>query len=509
MKAFRTVCYVCLGLFLGCQQQTVSHSKRHLRLAIPAEPSSLDPRKGGDLLSSHLQFFILEGLVKLETDGTVVPAQAHAWTISQDKCIYTFYLGKTRWSDGTKVTSYDFAQTWKSLLLPSFPSPHAHLFYSILHAKQAKLGLCSVDAVGIETPNADTLRITLEKPVPYFLELLSFCAFFPAPPSPSLSNGPFRLDKWLLGEEISYITNTYYHTSRPDCLDAITFYLIENDATAFRLYERGEVDLIGDPFAHIPQEQLLKLSKEELFTIPVFSTLLITFNTHTFPFTNINLRKAFHLAISRKELIDHLLHPGDKIALSLTKTYPLCSDQDIDQARKHLQDALQELQISLPTLEKSLLYLYPEAPLHKKIAQILQQQWKHVLGIHVPLQTMMSTSFLAALSHKQYCFAQTLYRAQYLDPTSILERFTYADTPKNYPSWENTTFQKLLDRSYFMEGQERDALLVQAESLLLQDFPISPLVHTSLLYAKKPYVHHVECSPAGGIFFERLLLDCQ
>lgn len=508
----------CLVLCSSCknacsQDAKASQAKRHLRLAISEEPVSMDPRRGGDVLSSHLQFFLLEGLVALQPDGSVSPAQSHSYTLSQDKKTYTFYLGKTRWSDGSFVTAHDFERTWKSLLHPSFPSPNAHLFYSIRQAKAAKMGFVPLEDIGIRAIDANTLVVELEHPVPYFLELISFCTFFPSPPEHNslLSNGPFILHSSAPGKEIVLKKNRFYRLRKKDPVEMITFSLIESDATAIQLYRKGEIDLLGDPFSRLSQELLPRIPIEDLFSVPISATFLVTFNTARFPFSNEKLRKAFHLAICREELVNNVMNPADRIAHSLVPPSlkkgldkVFFSDQTTEKANQYLQEGLKELQLSKQELSSHLLYLYADNPIHKRIAQVLQQQWQKTLHIHVPIQTQDTATLLSHLSQKEYCFAQTLCRAQYLDPTSILERFSHKETAKNYPSWENESFQLLLTSSYFAEGRKRLEILDQAEQILLEEVPVSPLAHTHLLYAKKQYLQNIELSPAGGIFFERL-----
>jgi len=471
---------------------------------------------GGDVLSSHLHFFLFEGLVQIQSDGTIIPAQSHHFTVSPDKTTYTFSLGKTYWSDGSPVTAYDFARSWKSLLSPSFPSPHAHLFYPIKHAREAKIGSLPLDEVGIYTPDAQTLIIELLQPTPYFLELLSFCAFYPTPQESTvfLSNGPFTLDAWHPGEELILKKNPFYPASKQPKLETISLTLIESEATALQLYKKGELDLLGDPFSRLSPDLLIKIPPKEQLTIPVSATLLVTFNTQEFPFSCKKLRHAFHKAILRQEIVDNVMNQGDTVALGLLppsmrqrEIKPYYLDQDTEKAQQLLVEALQELHITRQDLEKRLCYLYPDTPMHKKIAQVLQQQWKQVLQLHIPIQSMDTASLLSALVTKSYCFAQTLCRAQYRDPTSLLERFTCKEAAKNYPSWEDPRFQELLRASYYLEGSDRTHQLEEAEKLLLQEAPISPLIHLSLPYAKKPYLHNIEYSPSGGIFFERLSIE--
>jgi oligopeptide transport system substrate-binding protein len=512
----------------GCHSKTSLPSPdKKLRLAIAEDPFTLDPRKGGDALSSHVQLLLFEGLTKLHPDGTVSPAQCFSYTLSEDKKTYTFFLGRGKWSDGTKVSSRDFAQSWKAILSPTFASANAHLLYPIKKAEAAKKGLVPLEEVGIYAPSPDLFIVELERPTPYFLELISFCVFAPVPTHldiedpdineqegrPILCNGPFCLSTWIRNNEITLIKNPHYCDALLVQIPSIHLQIIRNEATALQMYENGELDLIGDPFSSLPSDALSYLPEKQLIHCPLAATTFISFNTEKPPFSNANLRQAFSLALNRDELVTSIMQQGEEAAFSIVppvlvskKKNVFYGDNNITLAQKLFCLGLEELGIDKKQLQSLLTYQYGPSSMNHKIAQVLEQQWKRAFGITVQLQSLDHASLMGYLCKKNYVFAQTLCRAQYVDPMNILERFQHKANAKNYPSWENAAYETLLKQSFLESGAKRTSTLEEAERLLLADMPLAPLFYGSLCYLKKPYLQGVEFSPSGGIFFERLFI---
>jgi len=510
------------ALFFFCE--SCSNSSRpvlpgQLRLAIAEDPSSLDPRKGGDVLSAHMQLMLFEGLVKLHPDGSITPAQCYSYEISKDGTVYTFHLGKTKWSDGSPVLASHFEKAWKDMLYPDFPSSNAHLLYPIKGAYDAKKGRIPVEKTRIYCKNSNTFVVELEAPTPHFLQLISFCVFSPVHPeiekkgTSFISNGPFMLSKWLHDNEIVLEKNPYYFGEKEVGMDSIRLSIIKDEMTALQLYEKGEIDLIGSPFFTPPSEAPGRLPSEEVLTTPIAATTYITFNTESSLFSNKHLRQAFSLSVNRELLAEYGFDSKEKAASSAIppclvgenkKTFSL---ENTEEAKRLLTLALEELGIEKKELESRLLYLYPASRGEKKLAQIIQQQWLENLGIGVKIKSTERKLLLDALGKRSYFFAQITCRAQYCDPISILERFQTKENVKNYPSWEHPGYRDLLLIAGLESGAKRISTLEKAESLLIEEMPLSPIVHLNLHYLKKPHLKNVELSPAGGIFFERLCFE--
>ncbi len=509
---------------------TISQHEGKLRLNIPSEPAALDPRKGGDIVSSCMQFMLFEGLTRLNTDSTTSPAQAASIDISTDKTIYTFHIKESAvWTDGTPVTAKDFEMSWKTILNPQFPSPNAHLLYSIKNAEAAKKGEVQLDAVGIQSVDAKTLVVTLERPTPYFLQLTAFCVLFPVKydldkENPQwagnagkgfISNGPFTLAEWKHNAEMTLLKNTRYWNAGEVQLKGVHISMIDNEMTALHMFESGQLDMLGMPFSPIPLDALPTLSKTRaLNTRSLGASTIAFFNVNEFPFNNVHIRKAFALAIDRAALVKNITQLNETIATEMIppvlknhQSVSFFNDADFSEAKKELQKGLDELKISADTLS-TIVFSYSNGEFYHKLAQALQQQWLEVLGINVRLESQDLKILLDKMSKRKHSIALLFWAAQYDDPMNIFERFKSKANVKNYPGWENTEYQKLLDKSaYDQTPEKRLETLTQAEEVLLNEMPFIPLYHWSFAFLTKPHLKNVHLSSIGDVHIERITFD--
>ncbi len=525
----RCLFFVVIALFIccSCERNTKQVQDHVIRLNMKEEPATLDPRKGGDVISSHMHFLLFEGLVKLEHDGAISPAQAQSYEISPDGTVYTFHLRETTWSNGTPVTAHDFKQSWLDILDPSFPSLNAHLLYPIKNAERAKKRMGSLEEVGIEALDAKTLVVTLEHPTPYFLELVSFCVFFPVSKLKDheqpdwayhagphfTSNGPFVLKEWKHNNEIVAVRNPLYWDQQRVLPDRVHFTMIDNETTALELFHNGKIDMIGEPLCSLPTDALHSLkSKDKLVKHPVGGTTIIAFNTTQVPFNHPKIRKAFSYAIHRHEIVSHITQLNQQVAtcavppiLKKNQSTSLFKDHDVATARQLLREGMEELGIDVTAFKKVSL-VYMSSDLHHKIAQAIQRQWAEDLGIMIALENVDNKVLINKLTKRDFSLAQTMWVAQYNDQMNILERFKFKDNAKNYSQWENQQYIDLLNQSFYQVGDERLSTLQQAEEIFLNEMPVAPIYHWDVAFMVNPHLKGVKLTPIGDIVFEDLNL---
>lgn len=519
--------YLLLFLLLTCCQKNNNAEQKHsVRINIGVDPQSLDPRKARILNETTIVRMFFEGLSRISKSGDVELALAKDVAISQDGLEYTFHLRKSQWSNGEPVTSFDFAESWKTILDPQFPTDIASQLYPIKNARKAKLGEIGLDQVGIETPDADTLIVQLEQPVPYFIDLVSMPSFFPVPTKivnansewafstdGFVCNGPFMPESWKRSDQIAVIKNPRYWQAKQVHLNRMDLMMISAD-TELRMFETGNLSWAGSPLTIVPYDALDNLKTEgKLQTKPFCATYFFRVNTADLigdkknPLGSPFLRKALAYALNRSEITEHVLQGGQTPAKSLVPPEMGLSekgyfyDNHPEKARAFLVDALLELDLTLESLEPIKLS-YIATNRHAPIVQAVQKQWEKALGIKVELEPLEVKVFFQRLSQKQFQLAACDWTADFNDPINFLEVFKYKSAGVNRTNWENAKYIDLLNQSDLCTDlEERRSLLRQAEQILMEQMPIVPLFHLAQNYLQSDVLQNVSLSSTGQIDF--------
>ncbi len=510
---------------VGCQTSTPASKPQAVRINIDADPKSLDPRKARDLTSITLVNMFFEGLMRTSKEGKVEPALAESVEISNDGLQYCFHLRESFWSNAEPLTSFDFAESWRSILDPQFPTDIAYQLYGIKNAKKAKQGEMSLEQVGILTPDAETLVVELEYPIPYFLELVSMTSFFPVPqkvvsknprwafqPETFVCNGPFKLAAWKHSDQMRAVKNLKYWQAKEVRLNEIDLSMMAID-TEVQMFEKGELDWAGSPLSTIPVDAIRDLkSKQKLSISPFSATYFFRANTSDTvqgkknPLSSPLFRKALALSLNRESITQHVLQGGQIPAKNLVPLEMQLSgkgyfQEDVSNAKGLLMDALLALDLPLDKLE-AIRISFASSERNTFIAQAVQKQWEENLGIHVELEAIEPKTYFQRVSNREYQLAAGSWTADFADPINFLEVFKYKDASTNNTNWENSRYIDLLNQSAFCKSQdERIEILREAEQVLMDQMPIIPIFHFALNYLKQENLEDVMLSPLGKIDF--------
>lgn len=234
--------------------------KSVLRLAEGSDLQSTNLLQVTDAYSFILLAHTNEGLVNMLEGNKVDPAMAEDWDISADGKEYIFHLRKNaKWSNGDPVVAGDFVYSWQKLADPKTASQYSGMIVTAQIKNGSKIvsGELPPTELGVEAIDDYTLKVTLEKPVPYFMTLMARGNFYPlnkkfmeecgdkygTTVEYSISNGPFKLTKWEIGYGYSVEKNENYYDKDKIKLDAISWRVIKDSATMLNMYENNEIDV--------------------------------------------------------------------------------------------------------------------------------------------------------------------------------------------------------------------------------------------------------------------------
>jgi oligopeptide transport system substrate-binding protein len=514
---------ICLDAIQNvCQKWNQKKIKEQvLRIAL-GPMISLDPRIGGEVSTEVLKL-LFEGLTRYDQNGKIENGAAEHIDISHDMTEYTFRLRPALWNDGSQVSAHDFAYSWKRILSPDFDTSFAHLFYSIKNAKESKEGKVPADAVGIQVLDDRTLKITLERPTPYFLQMTASTLYSPVhrlvdrqhPNWPYEAdrnypcNGPFQLKVNQPNQGFQLVKNPLYWDANQVTMDRITLTTM-NPAQAVQAFRRDEVDWIGNPFgswspSYEPPEEKMKEINPVFF--PDCWTSWCVFNTSSLPFNHFKLRQAFSYAIHRAQILN-------EIDLALTPAYSVLlphyhrnaqnffPEHSPDQARKLFQEALQSLNMSFEDFPQ-VIFICNEDAMNIQTAKCLKKQFETIFGIQCIVDPLPWSTLFHKMTNSEFHIGLMNWTSWVDDPIYTLNTFKF-DQKLNFPKWENTEYQKLLDLSDQENNPfQRSAYQLKAEMVLSREMPVIPLYHKPVRAISKPHLKFVWKQPCGPINLSR------
>lgn len=507
------------GTEVGKNQTVANGEPKIIRTVSFGEPGSLHPAKAQGTHESWPMNHMFEGLIKKVEGGKLEPGMAKEWSASDDGLKYKFILKDgMKWSNGDPVTTYDFEYAWKLVLNPETASEYAYQLYAIKGAEAynttkekdpAKLKELE-DAVGVKATDEKTLEVTLEKPTPYFPELVAFYTYYPIdkkvneqnPDWPNeaatfVSNGPFKIAEWKHKEVIKLVKNENYYDKDKIKLDGITFYLLEERNTAWQMYRSNEIDLDID----LPTEVLGQLRSEnnpELKIPTELATYFYRFNTTKKPFNNAKVRQALSMAIDRQTLVDHVTQGGQKPAYAFVPNGLLDADgkdfrenagnyfaEDAAKAKELLAQGLQEEGMKqMPAT----VILYNTSEAHKAVAEAIQEMWRKNLEIETTLENVEFKVLIDRYHKLDYDIARSGWIGDFADPMTFIDMFTSWST-QNDTGWTNPQYDELTKSAQTTNDQSiRMKAMHDAEKILMDEHPVTPLYFYTRPMVTKPNV---------------------
>jgi peptide/nickel transport system substrate-binding protein len=275
--------------------------------AVTEEPGTLDPHLESRNASSRIEEYFGAALVDVDADGNVLPWLAESWTVSDDGLSIDFKLREdVVFHDGTPLTAQDYAWSFMRAIDPETASTGAGTLLQELESAEAL--------------DDYTLRLHLKSAsFPLVLNLAVAPWLQPMPQATfdelgeqfgrePVGTGPFMFKEWVTGDRVVLERNLDYNWGSaavhegPAYLDTIEFRFIPEYSTIIAGLEAGEIDL-----AEVQAKDKQRLEDTGMFQFLeqylAGSGDFVALNTSMPPFDDLNVRKAFNLAVDREVII--------------------------------------------------------------------------------------------------------------------------------------------------------------------------------------------------------------
>jgi oligopeptide transport system substrate-binding protein len=481
-----------------------------LRVAIGAEPPSLDPGLATDTTSANLLYNLMDPLIRLGKPPALkaTPGAASSWSVKGSNV--TLNLRRNvRWTNGKPVTAGDYVWSWLRTISPELGADYAYQFYGIKGAEAyngCKSNCAALRAkVGLKALSPYKLRIQLVSPQPWFVQQLSHTSFLPVnkaavtrygkkwtEPGNIVTNGPFKLAAWRHDASVTLVKNTKWRNAKAVKLTRVEMPIIVDGTTAENAFSAGNIDVNTQT---LPPVDIPKWKKTKFFKLfKALGTYYYGFNVKNI--ADVNQRRAMAFAIDRTAIVKFIAQAGQVPARGFTPAGiaggPVITKNSSMPAKAQPAKA-KAFMAKVRNPKRDIKLYMNNSPGHIKIATAVQAYWKE-LGLDVSLKVMEWAQYLQFLGPPPNSDVD-VYRLGWIydfpDAYNGLVLWT-GDSGNNNTNWKNATYDRLVKKAERTPNNAaRHKIYQQAENILTGPsgaLPIMPIYWYTSYALVKDYV---------------------
>ena len=467
-----------------------------LRRPIEAEPDTLDPQKTTSVGPITVDRDLLVGLAALDADEKPVPGAAESWDVSADKRVWIFHLRRdAKWSNGDPVTSADFLSSFRRLVDPATAAADPSALNQVVNYQAIVSGKeKDLTKLGVEAPDAYTLKITLNEPRIAFPFLLTSWSLLPlhraslehwgkdwTQPGHFVSNGPYVLKSWTPQTELVVTRNPSFYGAAQVKIDEVHFLNAQDQEAALRRYRAGELDWVGLTRNNIAWAK--QNLADQFHSAPGNEIAFMPINLVSGPLAqDIRLREALDLATDRETLVTKVDPRGEQAAYSIVP--PMIRDytpQTMGFIAMPQADRLKrakELMAAAgygPDHPLNLTVIYPTQDSTRQLLVAISAMWKPI-GVALKLDNMEWQVYISAINQRNFQLGIMGEYGSYNDYESALDDYRSDAGQFNSEGYASAKFDDLFHRGGIaLDMATRRDLMQQAERTVMDDYAIIPL----------------------------------
>ncbi len=504
-------CFCCIIILFSCKSNRDS-DKKVFNINLDQNLTSLDPAFARNQNAVWMINQIFNGLVQVDKDLNTIPCIAKSWQISNDGLTYTFNLRNDVFfqddplfenGKGRKVVAADFAYSFYRLIDPKVASSGGWIFSDKVKDRSSFSAL-----------NDSTFQVTLVKPFPAFMNLLTaqYCSVVPKEVvehygkdfrNHPVGTGPFKFKYWKEDEVLVLLKNENYFEkdssgNRMPFLDAVKVTFINDKQSAFMNFLKKELDFFYSVDGSYRDDILTKsgqmtrkykgefqLTKGAYLCTEYVGILVDTGKSivKNSPLRFKKVRQAINYAIDRKKLIKYLRNGIGTPATSgfipkgmpgFDSTQVKGYDYNPALAAKLLAEAGFPNGKGMPEIKLSTSTTY------KDLIEFIQGELGNI-GIRAKVDVSPSTSLRDLMSKNEVGFFRGSWIADYPDGENYLSVFYSKNKVPfgpNYTGYFNKEFDRLFEQSYYeSDPEKRFELYHKMDNMVLENASVVPILY--------------------------------
>lgn len=459
---------------------------RTLRLAIPTDPSTLDPAQAVDVISGQIAAKMHAGLVRFDDRLAAVPDLAETVEASADGLRYRFTLREgLRFSDGGPLLAADVAASVKRLVAPASLAQRNWIYEGLSGLADYTAGK-TAEIAGLAVLSSREIEFTLDAPRTDFLSRLAMpnaaVVKEKEKDAPPLGAGPFLLTGHRRGVAVTLAANPHYR-GEDRHLDGVEIAVMKDSSAMYAAFESGRLDVFQIPPGLVPRfaQSAEFRARHRVSSRPKLNTYYLCLHTRSGPLADARVRRALNLALDRDEIIGKLLPGAAEAARGpippALRTWdpPAGFALDRDAARALLAEAGYGK-------EKPLRFaIHYKSNDEAGEAVMVMKSHLAAVGVEITPAPLEWSGLKARINAGEVTCAYLNWTADYPDARNFFHPLFYgpnAGPGGNRAFYASPAFDELMVRSDAAgSAAERSALYTEMENLLLQDAPWVYLWH--------------------------------
>ena len=486
------------GVQLAAKQELVRNNA--------SEVETLDPNMAESVPSNNVTRDLFEGLTATNADGDVVPGVAEKWE-QKDATTWVFHLRKNaKWSNGEPVVANDFVYGCQRLVDPKIASPYATTFgIFLLNGTDIIAGKKPLNALGVRAIDAYTVEVKTPGPVSFIPELMSNTNLGPVnktavdkfgkdwtKPGKLVGNGAFTLKDWQVNNKLVLARNPNYWDAAHVQLTQVTYLPVESETTDIKLFQSGDNDWVYQ----LPSGTYAKYKQDfpnDMKLSPMLGLRYYSFNNKDPLLKDVRVRQALSMVIDRDILAQRVTADGQIPAYGVIvkgikgadvtaydwSTWPM--PKRVEEAKKLLAQAGVKPGTTIHFATNSSDY-------HKKMAIFAASEWKTKLGLDTQIDTMEFKVLTKKRHSGEYQIARNGWVADYNDATTFLGLVSCGAEQNDNFNCNPKADALVKEANSTTDQTKRTQLQTQAAKLVMDDYPMLPLLQYTIARLVRSYV---------------------